>query len=159
MKVKMSKFRIFGLLALLTVSLSFVSCSDDGDKVKSFLETHGDTVWKFMAPFDGGSIYVQINDDATNPFEIWFSISEEACFIYESIEDDGSPEIIESSENKIVIKITESATEYVLITMTVSGNTLTILSEVFEDGELDDEERIILIKTTDNVDDLEICQL
>ena len=154
MKTKMLNLRVFGLLAMLTFFMG--SCSDDGDDGTSFLEKHGGTTWKFSQ--DGGTIYAQINNSEANPFEIWASLFE-ACYIYESIADAGNTEVLENKENKVVIRIDEGATEYSLLTLTVSGDVLTIQSEYYEDGVLEEDDLFILQKTSDNVDDLELCDL
>jgi hypothetical protein len=41
----------------------------------------------------------------------------------------------------------------------VSGDVLTIQSEYYEDGVLEEDDLFILQKTSDNVDDLELCDL
>jgi hypothetical protein len=155
MKTKMLNLRIFGLLAMLTFSL--VSCSDDGDdNGASFLEKHGGTVWKFSQ--EGGTIYAKINDSESNSFEIWASLFD-ACYIYESLAEAGNTQVLENTENKIVIRIDEGASEYTLLTLTVVGEILTINSEYYEDDVLEEDELFILKETSDNVSDLELCEL
>lgn len=154
MKTKMLGLRVFGLLAILTLFLS--SCSDDGDDGTSFLEKHGGTTWKFSV--DEGTIYAQINSSESNPFEIWVSLFE-ACYIYESISDTGNIQVLENNENKVVIRIDEGPSEYSLLTLSVTGDALTIQSAYYEDGVLEEEDFFILQKTSDNVDDLELCEL
>lgn len=146
--------RVFGLLAILTLFLA--SCSDDGDDGTSFLEKHGGTTWKFSV--DEGTIYAQINSSESNPFEIWVSLFE-ACYIYESISDTGNIQVLENNENKVVIRIDEGPSEYSLLTLSVTGDALTIQSAYYEDGVLEEEDFFILQKTSDNVDDLELCEL
>lgn len=154
MKTKMLSLKVFGLLAVLTLFLT--SCGDDGNDGTSFLEKHGGTTWKFSQ--DGGTIYTQINNSESNPFEIWASLFD-ACYIYESISDSGNTEVLENKENKVVIRIEEGASEYNLLTLSVSGDALTIKNEYYEEGILEDEDFFILQKTSDNVDDLELCEL
>ena len=76
MKIKNLKLKALSLLAIITLSLSVTSCGDDGDDAKSFLEKHGGTVWKFIEPVTGASVYSQINSTISNPFEIWASLKE-----------------------------------------------------------------------------------
>lgn len=154
MKTKMLSLRVFGLLAMLTLSLA--SCSDDGDDGASFLEKHGGTTWKFSV--DGGTIYAQINSSESNPFELWVSLFD-TCYIYESISNTGNIEVLENKENKVVIRIDEGPSEYSLLTLSVTGDALTIQSEYYEDGILEEDDFFILQKTSDNVDDLELCEL
>ena len=70
------------------LSISINGCSDD-ETIQSFLEKQANTDWKFSEPNSGAILYVSINNNQANPFEIWFSILEEVCFIHESINDDG----------------------------------------------------------------------
>lgn len=158
MKAHMLRIKAFALIAL--ISISFVSCSDDdNDDEKSFLEAHGGTVWKLGEPEDVLSAYSQINNSLSNPFEIWVFNALSDCYIYESITDEGSPEVIENRENKVEIRIGGDSGDYAILTMTVSGNVLRVELDTYEDGELVDDEILVLEKTSDNTDDLEICEL
>ncbi len=156
MKAHMLRIKAFALIAL--ISFSFVACSDDdNDDEKSFLETHGGTVWKFGEPEDGLNIYSQINSSIANPFEIWVYNVVDDCYRYESFTDEGSPEVIENRENKVEIRIGDDTGEYGILTMTVSGDVLRVELDTYEDGELIDSEKFILQRTSDSTDALEIC--
>ena len=56
-------------------------------------------------------------------------------------------------------RIDEEPSEYSLLTLSVTGDALTIQSAYYEDGVLEEEDFFILQKTSDNVDDLELCEL
>ena len=155
MKAHLLKLKAFALVAL--ISFSFVSCSDDEDEEKAFLETHGGTVWKLGEPEDGFSVYAQINSTESNPFEIWFYDDSQDCYEYESITDEGSPEVIENRENKVQIRIGGDTGDYAILTMTISGNILKVELDYYEDGVLDDEVQFVLERTSDNVADLNLC--
>lgn len=156
MKSYLTKFKIFALIAVF--SFSFVGCSDDGDDdEKSFLETHGGTVWKLGEPEDILNIYAQINSSPSNPFEFWLYNGLQECYLYESITDDGSPEVIEDRENKVEIRIGGDSGEYGILTLTVSGNILRVELDSYEDGELVESEAFVLERTSDSTDDFEIC--
>jgi len=155
MKTYFLKFKTFILIAL--ISFSFVSCSGDEEEEKSFLETHGGTVWKIGEPVDGFSVYAQINSTANNPFEIWVYDEVRDCYEYQKITDDGSTEVIENRENKVQIRIADDSDEYVMLTMTISGNILRVELDYYEDGVLDDEVQFILERTSDNISDLNVC--
>lgn len=158
MKTQFLKFRIFALIALF--SLSFTACSDDDeDDDKSFLEVHGGTVWNLGEPEDGFSVYAQINNNESNPFEIWVYDDSNDCYLYQKITDEGSPEVIENRENKVEIRIGGDTGQYGLLTMTVSGDILRVELDTYDDGVLVDSEKFILQRTSDNVADLEICQV
>jgi hypothetical protein len=158
MKTLFLKSRILSILILLVLSISINGCSDD-ETIKSFLEKQANTDWKFSEPNLGAILYVAINNNQANPFEFWFSILEETCFIHESINDDGNVEILENSANKLIIKVVDDGNpaEHSIITFTVNGDILTVKSQDFEDGVLEDEDLFILQKTSDNLDDLTIC--
>jgi hypothetical protein len=157
MKAHMLRIKAFALIAL--ISFSFVACSDDDndDDEKSFLEAHGGTVWKFGEPEDGLSVYSKINSSITNPFEIWLYNVEGECYRYESITDEGSPEVIENRENKVQIRIGGNTGNYGDLTMTISGDVLRVELDNYEDGVLVDSEKFILQRTSDSTDALEIC--
>ena len=152
----MLKFKAFGLILMMVFSL--VSCSDDdGDDALTFLETNGGTVWSVSQ--SGASIYAQINNSESNPFEFWASFGEDGCYIHESIDDEGNVEVLENSENKLKLRVDEGENEYTILTLTITGNILTVQSEYFEDGESVEKEIIPLSKSTDNPDDLPLCTL
>ena len=54
-------------------------------------------------------------------------------------------------------RIDDSSTEYVVLTLSVSGDVLTVVTEDYEDGSKVDEETIRLNKSSDNPDDFEEC--
>lgn len=155
MKAHLLRFMAFALVAL--ISCSFASCSDDEEEEKSFLETHGGTVWNFDEAEDGFSVYAQINSTESNPFEIWVYDDSRDCYEYQSITDEGSPEVIENRENKVQIRIGGDTGDYAILTMTISGNILRVELDYFEDGVLDDEIQFILNRTNDNLADLTLC--
>jgi len=156
MRAKMLKFKAFGLLLMMVFSL--VSCSDDGDNdALTFLETNGGTVWEVSQ--EGISIYAQINNSESNPFEWWATFGEGGCYLHESINDDGNVEVIENTENKLKLRIDDDENEYTILTLTIRGDALTVHSEYFEDGQSVEEETIPLKKTSDDTDDLELCEL
>lgn len=155
MKTNFLKFKTIALSIMLVFSL--FSCSDDGDDADTFLEKNGGTVWKISQ--SGANIFAQINNSASNPLELWVSFGEDVCYVYQSIQDEGvEVEILENTESTLKLRVDESSTEYTILTLTISGNILTVKSEYYEDGELDDTELIPLQKTTEDPDDLEICE-
>jgi hypothetical protein len=156
MKAHLLRFKAFALIAL--ISISFVSCSSDDEEDKSFLETHGGTVWKLGEPEDGFSVYAQINSTESNPFEIWVYDESRDCYEYESITDEGSPEVIENRENKVQIRIGGDTGDYADLTMTISGDILRVELDYYEDGVLDDEVQFVLNRTNDNIADLTLCE-
>lgn len=154
MKTNFLKFKAVALSLMLAFSL--FSCSDDGDDADSFLEKNGGTVWKISQ--SGANIYAQINNSVSNPLELWVSFGEDLCYIYESIKDGGvEVEILENTESTLKLRVDESSTEYTILTLTVTGNLLTVVSEYFEDGESVEKETIPLQKTDDDPDSLDIC--
>ena len=133
MRAKMLKFKAFGLLLMMVFSL--VSCSDDGDDdAKTFLETNGGTVWTVSQA--GASVYAQINNNESNPFEFWVSLGAGACYVHEDINEDGTVEVLENTENKFKVRVEDDLDEYTIATLTIKGNVLTVEYEYVEDGEL-----------------------
>ena len=154
MKSKMLKFKAFGLLLMMVFSL--VSCSDDDDDGPSnFLETNGGTVWSFV--LDGEGIYAQINNNESNPFEFWATLGEGGCYVYQSINDEGNVEVLENTEDRLQVRVDDDEDEYLILTLTINGNLLTAKFEYFEDGISEGAQVIPLTKTSDNPDNLELC--
>jgi len=152
----------FGTLKVLSFTLlmifAVVSCNDDDDdNMVSFLDKHGDTQWKFQDPNSDTVLYLSINDSQANPFELWLTFLANSCYVYQSVEDDGTPEILENTENKLVIRVDESNDEYTIVTLTVSQNVLTVTNEEYENGELDEENIVILFANQDDINNIEIC--
>ncbi len=156
--IKTHIFRLKAFVLVALIAFSFTACSDDDeDDEKSFLETHGGTVWKLGEPEDGFSVYAQINSAISNPFEIWIYNDSGDCYIYDSITDEGAPEVLENRENKVEIRIGDEAGDYGILTMTISGDVLRVELDSYEDGVLVDDEKFILQRTSDSVDSLELC--
>ena len=154
-----ASFRILKVLSFtLLMIFAVVSCNDDDDDdMVSFLDKHGDTQWKFQDPNSDTLLYLKINDSQANPFELWLTFLANSCYVYQSVEDDGTPEILENTENKLVIRVDESNDEYTIVTLTVSQNVLTVTNEDYENGELDEENIVILFANQDAIDNIEIC--
>lgn len=156
LRVSLRTLKVFSFTLLMIIAVA--SCSDDGDDdVITFLDKHGDTQWKFQDPNSDTVLYLRINDSQTNPFELWLTFLANSCFVYQSVEDDGTPEILENTENKLVIRVDESNDEYTIVTLTVSQNVLTVTNEDYENGELDEENIVILFANQDDISNIEIC--
>ena len=152
-----TKWAALSLFTLLALSLTFVSCSDDDDEQSSFLENHGGSVWKFSDEFSGTGIYLRINNSESNPFEIWLQWPGTDCYLHEGVDDSETPDVLENSKNTLKLRVDDSATEYTIVTLTVSGDFLTISSEYYENGSLVEDESVILARTSDKVSDLPLC--
>ena len=154
-----TSFRTLKVLSItLLMIFAVVSCNDDDDdNMVSFLDKHGETQWKFQDPNSDTVLYLKINDSQANPFELWLTFLANSCYVYQSVEDDGTPEILENTENKLVIRVDESNDEYTIVTLTVSQNVLTVTNEDYENGELDEENIVILFANQDDIDNIEIC--
>ena len=79
------------------------------------------------------------------------------CYLYEKISNEGSPEVLENRENKVEIRIGDESGDYGILTMTVSGDILRVELDSYEDGEMVEEERFILNRSSDNASDLNVC--
>ncbi len=158
MKTLFLKHRILSILTLLVLTVSLSSCGND-DAIKSFLQKQADTSWKFAEATTGQTLYARINNSEVNPLDVWFSVIEQACFLHQKLSDDGTIEVLENSENELKLKVVDDGnpTEYGIFTLTVNGDILTVKSEFYEDDILQDQEVFILQKTSDDVDELDIC--
>ena len=155
MRNQILKFKALLFIAVMAVSIH--ACSDDNEDEKSFLEAHGGSFWKFGEPEVGLTIYAQINNSESNPFEIWLYDVIDECYLYEKISNEGSPEVLENRENKVQIRIGDETGDYGILTMTVSGDILRVELDSYEDGQMVEDEKFILNRTTDNPNDLNVC--
>ncbi len=151
------KMRFLGVL--LVMSFAFVSCNgdDDDEKLMTFLDAHGNTQWKFQDPNSETTLYLRINDSQSNPFELWLTFQAGGCYVYQSVEDDGTPEILENKENKLVVRVDEGNDAYTIVTLTVSQNVLTVESESYENGQLEEDNIAILFANDDDISNIEVC--
>ena len=149
--------RFLGVLILM--NFAFVSCNsdDDDEKMMTFLDVHGNTQWKFQDPTSDTTLYLRINDSQSNPFELWLALLGSDCYVYQSVEDDGTPEILENKENKLVVHVDEGNDAYTIVTLTVSQNVLTVESESYENGQLEDDNIAILFANEDDISNIEVC--
>ena len=144
-------------LSLLMILVMSACDNDDDDDMITFLDKHGETQWKFQDPNSDTVLYLRVNDSQANPFELWLSFLENSCYVYQSVEDDGTPVIVENTEDKLVIRVEETNDDYTVVTLTVSQQVLTVRSEDYVDGELDEENIVILFANQDDISNIEIC--
>jgi len=156
MKSQILKIKAFALVVILGLSLSAFGLMET--KERSFLETHKGSLWKFGEPAEGLTIYAQINKSESDPFEIWVYNVIDECYLYEKISEAGSTEVIENRKNKVQIKIKENADEHGVFTMTIDGNAMNVVLDSYEKGKLVKEEKFVLNRTYDNVDNLVVCK-
>ena len=154
MKVDAKLFRkqFIYLFLLLGLAVSFNSCDDDDDDVNSFLEMYANSTWQDSE----GELFLRIVNNPAILVEGWEYYEE--CYEYWTIGEDGTLEILENSENKLIVEITYNEDGFEIsftFTLTVNGNNLTI---VFESDDIEDSETILLISSDADVDDFEECQ-
>lgn len=156
MKSQILKIKAFALVVIIGLSLSAFGLMEE--KEKSFLETHKGSLWKFGEPAEGLTIYAQINRSESDPFEIWVYNVLDDCYLYERISEAGSTEVMENRKNKVQIKIKENAEAHGIFTMTIDGNAMNVVLDSYEKGKLVKEEKFVLNRTYDNVDNLIVCK-
>lgn len=154
MKIKFLKHGFFYFFILLGLIVSFNGCSDDDDITsQTFLEKLDGTKWVYTELIDDNefSIYIRINNNTNKLIEQWYFVFEDDCYYYGYDSVSGNMEIIENSNDKLILKYTdEGDTE--IVTVTKQGETLKVVIQ--EGGE---EEIIYFDKTSVNVDGLFIC--
>lgn len=148
-----SRFLIAVFLGTFLFSLNSCS-SDDDSSSKDFLSSHSGTKWKVSE--SGTTIYLQVNNSESNPFQSWATF-DGSCYFFSESNEDGQVEIIENSKNKLIVKVSDTESDYDILTITIIGDILTIKDEYYENGVLEDTTAIPLSKTSDNLDNLEIC--
>ena len=154
MKTINFKNNFFYLFVLLGLIISLNSCSSDDETTKTFLEKYDGTSW--LVPVSEETIYIRINDDLINFIEEWEYHESNDCYEYEDdFFDEGTFEVVENSENKLIIEYNyEGDTE--TLTLTPQGAALKVIVDYSFDGETW-QEIIFLTKSPINVDDLVIC--
>ena len=77
------------------------------------------------------------------------------CYFYERY---SASEVLENKKNKVQIKIKENADEHGIFTMTIDGSAMNVVLDSYEKGKLVKEEKFVLNRTYDNVDNLVVCK-
>lgn len=96
------KSKIFLFSILISLSISFNSCSDDDESPK-FLYKYGGSIWTLT---NNRGNYYRINNDENNPIEAWIGPSgTQGKYWHYSFfsEDNKETKIIEHKENKFVV--------------------------------------------------------
>ena len=117
--------QIIYFFVVLVFTASLNGCSSDSDEeqptVETFLKKFHGTKWG--KTFSDGRIDVwKFNNDELNPFDIWFKEKEAKCYFYfQSYK--GNFEIIELSEDKLIIEIqfNEFSTNITTVTFSVDA--------------------------------------
>ncbi|MEL4454872.1 hypothetical protein [Lutimonas vermicola] len=152
--------RFFILFALLGLLISHNSCvPDQKDKglfwSQGFLEKYDGTTWKLIE--EEMRIYVRLNDDIDKDLELWMSdlelaklMTRKECF-YHSHEtlNTEEVEVLEISENKLVFTYLDDET----YTFSMDGERLKVEFETLDNV----KKTVYFSKTTEDVDDLDIC--
>ena len=155
------KYKLLLSLFILIVTICLNGCNKDDD-VKKIDETMLESLDKTKWVFDGigfPAIYLRFNNTNTGYLELWSAFAEIECYLYGSSEDESTLTITENSKDKLVIKATESSQYYSLMIITYVGEKLNIKDEYYVNGVLDDSDNLVFIKTSENLDNLNICDL
>lgn len=153
------KHKLVLSLFILIATISLNGCSDDDDD-KKIDETMLASLDKTKWVFDGigfPAIYLRFNNTNTDYLELWSAFAEIECYMYGSSKDDNTLTITENSKTKLVIKATESSQYYSIMIITYVGDKLNIKDEYFVNGVLDDSDNLVFNKTSENLDNLNIC--
>lgn len=150
---------VYIIFTICTIAIS-ISCSKDDDDDKKIDETMLESLNKTKWVFDGigfPAIYLRFNNTKTDYLELWSAFEENECYFYGSSTDDNTLTITENSKTKLVIRATESSDYYSIMTITYVGDKLNVKDEYYVNGVQDDSDNLVFKKTTDNLDNLEIC--
>ena len=149
MRILNHKFLYFFILLGLSVCLS--SCSDD-DEPQTFLEKYDGTKWTTIGNIPKPD-YFRIKNNKSKFMDQWYYTITNDCFIYyDNSILPGSFEITENSGDTFIIKTTEIEFPKTY-TFTIQGEYLNILYQKEGDSDL----TTLLKKTTEDVDNLPIC--
>jgi len=167
MKTKQFKQSFFTFLMLLVMIVSFNGCCDEDDETpvtKTFLELYSGTTW--ILSDDGGvpddaevPRYARLLNDKSKIFDGWYQTSNEPdCYYYYNVSTlEGTLQIIDNSDDKLIFKMSYGTTESETFTFTIEGDTLKVISKYEEVGSAAEEYTIYFKKTAVNVDELTLC--
>jgi hypothetical protein len=146
------------LIYILTISLFTFGCSksDDNPSENTFLKIYEDTVW--LNNEDEQSVYIRFINNIKTPIEYWIEF--EDCYFYILDRLSGENKIIESTEDKLVFRYKENddGIEYMdIVTLTITGNSIKVETEYYENGVLVETDIYFLAKSSDDVDTLILC--
>ncbi len=148
MKTTIFKHKLLYFFIILGFAVIFNSCSDDDDDdFQTFLEKYDGTKWVYTE--DEFTFYVRLNDNPNKFIESWILIDD--CYFYSVDFESEGVELVENSKDKLIIKYTDEG-EIITVTLTPQGETIRV---VVKEG--NDEDLYLFVKTSVNVDDLEIC--
>ncbi len=156
MKSQVLKIKAFALVLILGLSLSAFGLMES--EKRTFLETHKGSIWKYGEPEDGLTIYAQINKSESDPFKLWVYNVIDDCYMYEKMSEAGTAEVLENTKNRVRVKIEENADEHGIFTMTINGNSMNVTLDSYEEGKLVKEEKFVLNRSNDNVEQLVVCR-
>lgn len=151
------------LLLIAILLISFISCSSDDDgnidnSTQTFLEKHAGSTWVIQDDYEND--YLRFINNLISPIEEWTYFEDQNCYFYYLIDftDDFPLEITENLENKLEFSFTfpEENVDF-KVTLTITGNTLKIKSEQFENGNVVDVYIETFINTSIDVDGFVIC--
>ncbi len=159
-KLKNLVYRFFILLTCLGLVISYNSCiSDQKDKdlisIQTFLEKHDGSKWTVIE--NDMRIYLRLNKDEDKDLEIWMSelefaklMAHKECFYYsQEMLNTEEAEVIENFGSKLVFTDLDDETW----TFSMDGERLKLEFETLNNV----KEAVYFSKTTENVDDLDIC--
>lgn len=147
------------LFHILILSLFIFSCSksdDNPSEENTFLKIYEDTAW--LNDEDEESVYIRFINNPKAPIEYWIEF--EDCYFYILDRMSSESKIIENTAERLVFRHVENdeEIEYVdIVTLTITGNSLKGETEFYENGVLVETDINFLTKSSDDVDNLILC--
>lgn len=147
---------------IIVLSLFIFNCSksDTNGSNTTFLAKYEDTVWVYTD--SGERDYLRVINSTNSPFEFWYEYGDCYDYYLETLDDDyySAITITKNSNDTLKVKFVENdgGYEYINIaTVTVSGNTMEIKYEYYEDGNLTDSYSEYYTKSSIDVDSFTTC--
>ena len=143
------------LISTLLLFSLLTSCSDDTDEISlTFLEKNHNTQWVLSHP--ELSVYIRINNEQDHLIEQWRYDDELKCYEYNSnIFIPGDYQIIENTEDQLVVSCDAILGNCNKLTFHLEGNTLQVDVELSEW----EEETVYFLKSKQNLNDLSTCEV
>lgn len=147
---------------ILVLSLFIFNCSNsdnDGSNM-TFLAKYEGTVWVYSD--SGEKTYARIINNLNSPFEFWIELGNCYYYFLETLDDGyySGFTITKNSNDTFEVKFIENdgEVEYIdLVTVNVSGSSMEINSEYYEDGNLTDSYSEFYTKTSIDLDSFILC--
>lgn len=160
---RLSTNTLLNTILILLTAFSLISCSNDGDtSADTFLERFHNTIWKYTYVQDTGNgnvnedNYLRFNNNISNPIYVWeFYSYQSDCWEYYNYAS-RNIEVLENSRDTFILNVTYSDETSEVYTFNLVGDSM-VVNTITKDGPNTFNTTVSFHKTSDNVNNLKIC--